>query len=276
MQRNNQLLIAKHKLRKAVPILCLLLCCFALVAFFGCGAVSAIKAPFEMVGFTKGMFAQLEERETFLTESAEKPLTASQEELLTRLLEEKEGLDAVLSGQPYLTYLEEQVGAVHEDYPIYLAAVPTTEQKSATMLALKDLLPPEATDEQIQICTDFYFQCREMTVKEPHIASDSEEMEAFIKVHLVEPLMDTYSSKMSTSDAIEVMKVAVVPTGTAALDTKVFRKIWLKNLEVYGSREGLLRCAISTPDEFALIRSFSEDAAALEEWIRHPPPSEQK
>ena len=274
MQRNNQLLITKHKLRKTVHILCLLLCCFALTAFFGCGAVSAIKAPFEMAGFAKGMMGQLKERETSLIESAEKPLTESQEELLAQLLEGKEGLDVVLSSQPYLMYLEEQVGVSHKKYPVYLATVPTTEQRSATVLALKEILPAEATDEQIQICTDFYFQCREMTVKEPHIASDSEEMEAFIKVHLVEPLMDTYSSKMSTSDAIAVMKMAAVPSGMAPLDTDVFRKVWRENLEAYGSQEGLLRCAISTPDEFALMRSFFQDTAALEKWIRLPPKQE--
>ena len=270
MKRNNRFVATMRRNLKRNSLRYLFLLLPMLALFSSC----AVKHTFELAGFTKGMFAQLEEREAFLTESAEKPLTGSQEELLTQLLEEKEGLDAVLSSQLYLAYLEEQIGTAHKDYPTYLAAVPTTEQKSATVLALKDLLPPEATDEQIQICTDFYFQCREMTVKEPHIASDSEEMEAFIKVHLVEPLMDTYSSKMSTSDAIEVMKVAVVPTGTAALDTKVFRKIWLKNLEVYGSREGLLRCAISTPDEFALMRSFSEDVAAFEKWIRLPPKQE--
>ncbi len=45
MERNNRLFIAKHKLRKAVRILCLLLCCLALTAFFGCGAINAVKAP---------------------------------------------------------------------------------------------------------------------------------------------------------------------------------------------------------------------------------------
>ena len=183
-------------------------------------------------------------------------------------------MDGVLSSQPYLTYLEEQVGVSHKDYPVYLAAVPTTQQKSETVVALKDLLPPEATDEQIQICMDFYFQFGELIVNEPHIASDSEEMEAFIKVHLVDPLMDTYSSKMSTSDAIEVMKLAAVPSGMAPLDTDVLRKVWRENLVAYGSQEGLLRCAISTPDEFALIRSFFQDAAALEKWIRLPPKQE--
>ena len=273
MKRNNRLSVTKHRLPKEVSILCLLLGCLILTTFFGCGAISAVKAPFEMAGFMKGLFAQLKEREAFLIESAEKPLTESQGELLTQLLEEKEGLDTVLSSQAYLTYLEEQVNVSHKDYSAYLAAVPTTEQKSATVVALKEILPPEATDAQIQICTDFYFQLCELLVNEPDITSDSEEMEAFIKIHLIDPLMDTYPSKMSTSDAIEVMKVAAVPSGMAPLDTEVFRKTWLENLEIYGSREGLLRCAISTPDEFALVRSFFQDAA-LETWIRLPPKQE--
>ena len=271
MKQNNRLWIANPKLVKKGSIHYLLLCCFALTTFFGCGAISAIKAPFEMAGFVKGMTAQLKEREAFLMETAEKPLTESQEKLLTQLLQSQDGLDMVLSSQAYLTYLEAQVGTVHKDYPTHLAAVPTTEQKSTTTFALKEILPPEATDEQIQICTDFYFQFRELIVNEPHITDDSEEMEAFIKVHLVDPLMDTYSSKMSTSDAIGAMKMAAAPSGMAPLDTDGFRKVWLKQLEVYGSRAGLLRCAISTPDEFALIRSFFEDAAALERWIRLPP-----
>ena len=130
MKRRNWLLIAKHKLRKEIPTLCVFLCCLPLTTLFGCGAISAVKAPFEMAGFIKGMVAQLAEREAFLIESAEKPLTESQKELLTQLLEKKKGLDMVLSSQPYLTYLEEQVGTAHKDYPTYLAAVPTTEQKS--------------------------------------------------------------------------------------------------------------------------------------------------
>ena len=222
----------------------------------------------------ESMAAQLKEREAFLAEAAEKPLTKNQEKLLTQLLQESESLDVVLSSQPYLAYLEEQVGTAYKDYPTFLAAVPTTEQKSTTLFVLKEILPSKATTEHIQICTDFYFKFRELIANEPDITSDSEEMEEFIKVHLVDPLMDTHSSEMSTSDAIKVMKIAAVPSGMAPLDTDVFREIWLENLEVYGSREGLLRCAISTPDEFALVRSFFQDAAALERWIRLPP--EQK
>ncbi len=271
MKQNSRLWIAEHKLRRGVLILCLLLCCLSLTTFFGCGAVSAIKAPFEIAGFMKGMVSHLEERETFLIESAEKPLTESQEKLLTQVLQEEGTLDVVLSSQSYLTYLEEQVGAAYKDYPTYLAAVPTTEQKSAILFMFKEILPPEVTDEEIQISMDFYFKFRELIANEPDITSESEAMETFVEMHLIDPLMDTYSSEMSTSDTIKLMKVAAVPSGMAPLDTEVLRKIWLEQLEVYGSREGLLRCAILTPDEFALIRSFFEDAAALEEWIRLPP-----
>ncbi len=267
MERNNRLVATMHRVLKK-NYLCYLFLLFPMLAVF---SSCAIKHTFEMAGFMKDMVAQLKEREAFLMESAEKPLTESQEELLTQLLEEKEGLDTVLSSQPYLTYLEEQIGAAHKDYPTYLAAVPTTEQKSTLLFTFKEILPPEATDVQIQISMNFYFQFCELIVNEPDVAYESEEMETFIKIHLIDPLMDTYPSKMSTSDAIEVMKVAAVPSGMAPLDTEVFRKIWLKQLEVYGSREGLPRCAILTPGEFALTRSFFENAAALEEWIRLPP-----
>ena len=270
MERNNRLLVAMSRLRKTTPILCLLLCCLPLTTFFGC----AIGATFETVGFVKGMTTQLEEREAFLVALAEKPLTENEEKLLTELLHEEESLGAVLSSQAYLTYLEEQVGTVHEDYPMYLAAVPTTEQKSVTTFALKEILPPEATDEQIQICIDFYFQFRELIVNEPHITTDSEEMKPFMEEHLVHPLMDTYPSEPSTSEIMTVMQMAMVPAPMALTDTDAYRQIWLEQLEVYGSREGLLRCAILTPGEFAFTRSFFQNIGTFERWIKRPP--EQK
>ena len=44
----------------------------------------------------------------------------------------------------------------------------------------------------------------------------------------------------------------------------------VERLEKHGSQEGLLRCAIATPAEFALVRSFFEDTAAFEKWIQAP------
>ena len=205
-----------------------------------------------------------------MIESAEKPLTESQEERLTQLLEEKGGLDVVLSSQAYLTYLKAQIATVHKDYPMYLAAVPTTEQKSITTFALKEILPPEATDEQIQICTDFYFQFRELIVNEPHITADSEEMQPFIEEHLIRPLMDTCPSEPSPSEITAVIQMSVVPARMALTDTDAYHKIWREQLEVYGSREGLLRCAILTPGEFAFTRSFFRNIDAFEKWIKRP------
>lgn len=271
MKRSNRLWIAKGKLGKKVSILCVLLCCFALTTFFGCGAISAIKVPFKVTGFVKDMTVQLKEREASLMEAAEKPLTEDQEKLLIRLLQSQDDLDMVLSGQPYLTYLEAQVGIIHEDYPTYLAAVPTTEQKSAATFALKEILPPEATDEQIQICTDFYFQFRELIVNEPHITDDSEELEPFIEEHLVRPLMDTCPSEPSTSEITTVIQMSVVPSPMALTERDAYRQIWFEQLEVYGSQEGLLRCAILTPGEFAFTRSFFENINAFEKWIKRPP-----
>ena len=121
---------------------------------------------------------------------------------------------------------------------------------------------------------DFYFEFRELIVNEPDIISDSEEMEAFMKVHLIDPLMNTLFIRNVHFRCDKNDEDSCGAECMAPLDTDVFRKIWLENLEVYGSREGLLRCAISTPDEFALVRSFFQDAAALEKWIRLPP--EQK
>jgi len=270
MERNNRLVATMRRNLKGNSLRYLFLLLPMLALFSSC----AVKHTFEMAGFMKDMVARLAEREAFLTESAEKPLTEDQEKLLTQLLQEEGNLDTVLSSQPYLRYLEEQDGAAYKDYPTYLAAVPTTEQKSILLFTFKEILPPEVTGEQIQICMDFYFEFCELIVNEPDVTYESEEMEAFIKIHLIDPLMATYPSKMSTSNAIAVMKMAAVPSGMAPLDTDVFRKVWLEQLETYGSREGLLRSAILMPDEFALMRSFFQDTAALEEWIRLPPKQE--
>jgi hypothetical protein len=166
------------------------------------------------------------------------------------------------------------VSPIYKDYPTFLAAVPTTEQKSTTLFVLKEILPSKATTEHIQICTDFYFKLRELYANEPDPTSNTKELQQFQRKHLIDPLMDTYSSKMSLSEMFRIMKIIAVPNAMAIRDTDVFRNVWLEHLEIYGPREGLLRCAISTPDEFALVRSFFQDAAALERWIRLPP--EQK
>ena len=268
MQRNNRLIATRHRGLKKNSRRCLLLLFPILTLFFTC--TLGFSAEKGIVEFMEGMAAQLKEREAFLAEAAEKPLTKNQEKLLTQLLQEVESLDVVLSSQPYLDYLEEQVGTVYKDYPTFLTAVPTTEQKSTTLFVLKEILLSKATTEHIQICTDFYFKLRELYANEPETTSNTKELQQFQKKHLIDPLMDTYSSKMSLSEMFKIMQITAVPNAMAIMDTDVFRNIWLEHLEVYGPREGLLRCAISTPDKFALMRSFFQDTAAFEKWIIAP------
>ena len=59
-------------------------------------------------------------------------------------------------------------------------------------------------------------------------------------------------------------------------DTAVYQDGFRERLEKFGSQEGLLRCAIGFPDEFALMRSFFEDTAALEKWILEIPSLSQE
>lgn len=53
-----------------------------------------------------------------------------------------------------------------------------------------------------------------------------------------------------------------MPLNMARVETQVYRKAWRKLLETHGSHDGLLRCAITTPDDFALTRSFFQNTDA--------------
>jgi len=53
-------------------------------------------------------------------------------------------------------------------------------------------------------------------------------------------------------------------------DNEIFHEAWQKRLQKHGDREGYLRCAIATADEFALIRSFFPDADTFKKWLNEP------
>ena len=84
---------------------------------------------------------------------------------------------------------------------------------------------------------------------------------------MIRPLMDTYPSEPSVSEMMRVTQRGVVPSRMATTDRDAYRQIWFEQLEVYGSREGLLRCTILTPGEFAFTRSFFQNIDAFERWI---------
>ena len=58
-------------------------------------------------------------------------------------------------------------------------------------------------------------------------------------------------------------------------DNNVFQEVWRERLETHGEQEGLLRCAIASPGEFALMRSFFTDMTALQTWIFKRPEPEK-
>ena len=247
-----------------------------------------------------------------LEKLAQQPLTTNQQRLLTQLLNNNASLEQVLSSEPYLAYLEERYGKAYKDFVYYAAAMPTPNQKIAIRSALKSvlspitdlsMLPPATKAEQLQICVDSYFRAREwLLTKEgtPPVIMEINDMEKFQKIHefdtfhdtyFIPPMVEMYRDTLlgidkSWTDSqtwglyrsqLDMREISTTVYLMVDDDTAVFHNAFRERLKKYGSREGLLRCAIGFPDEFALMRSFFEDTIALEKWILEPPsPSKEK
>ncbi len=214
--------------------------------------------------------AQHEKRKKALEKLVRKPLTETQEKLLHQLLQHTDTLDAILSNAPYLTYLKAEVGQEYKDFPAYVKAMPTPKQKTAMLFSFKEALPPKTKAEALSICTDYYFKFRVLLVKEPNTLDDLNALIAFQTKHLMEPLMAIYPAAELFSHMSELTQMGMVTNLEAQMSTEVFHDVWREWLKKHGSSEGLLRCAITTPAEFALVRSFFEDTAAFEKWIQAP------
>ncbi len=248
-------------------------------------------------------------RKQSLEKLAQQSLTVDQQKLLTQLLKNAGNLDHVLSSELYLAYLKAQYGQVYKDFAAYVAAMPIPKQETAIRSALKSMLspiidvstlPPAMKAEQLQICVDSYFGARKwLLIKEgtrPTIDGIEEfqtmlEYTTFFRRHLMPPMVGLYrktllgiSSSWTDSHTLglyrnesQMYAIGEVVYFMARGDTAVFQDAFRECLQKFGSREGLLRCAIAFPDQFALMRSFFEDTAALEKWILEPPsPSQEK
>ena len=242
-------------------------------------------------------------RQQFLEKLARQPLTVDQQKLLTQLLKNDGNLDQVLSSELYLAYLKARYGWAYKDFAAYVAAMPIPKQKTAIRAALKSMLSPiidvstlpSATKaKQLQICVDSYFEAREwLLTKEgiPPIIDGMEEFQTmleyttFFRRHLIPPMVGMYRETLLGIDSSwtdshtlglyrnesQMYAIGEVVYFMARGDTAVFQDAFRECLEKYGSQEGLLRCAIGFPDEFALMRSFFEDTVALEKWILEAP-----
>ena len=247
-------------------------------------------------------------RKQSLEKLAQQPLTADQQQLLTQLLSNNGTLDQVLSSEPYLVYLKARYGQAYKDFAAYVAAMPTSKQKIAIRSALKSTLspitdlstlPPTTKAEQLQICVDSYFGAREWVLTKdgtPPIINDMEKFQkilestTFFRTHFIPPMVEMYRDTLLDIDSswtdshtfgLYRNESKMYAMGEAVYfmaegDMAVFQNAFRERLEKFGSREGLLRCAIGFPDEFALMRSFFEDTIALEKWILEPPSPPEK
>ena len=217
-----------------------------------------------------------------LRSSAREPLTAEQEELLTQLLEitaeigisdTPNDLEGVLSSTPYLTYLKALNGEDYEDFSAYVSAMPTEVMKATAFSRIKATLGADI-GEEMEVWVNYYFVVREWgtTIQDPR--DNLKALNELQQTHLIGSLMERGSD-------VSGLHTKIVQIGMSSIfmteDNNVFKDAWLERLETYGEREGLLRCAIAVPGEFALMRSFFVDMASFQEWIlARPEPEEQE
>ena len=211
-----------------------------------------------------------------LRQYANKPVINDQKILLKRLIEiagetsnsqNGENLERVLSSSPYLSHINTQAAdQTYQDYPTYLAAMPTAKHKEPVKSRLMNLIGTEADLEQLEIWTDYYYIMRDWSRTGKSIVTDRKEFDELLQTHLVNPLMENTGFKGVTSN---IVKMGVI-SGFIIEDNEVFHYAWYSRVQSYGFQEGYLRCAIATPVEFALMRSFFADAAAFEKWLSEP------
>ena len=230
----------------------------------------------EMLKGVEDVMAQHKKHRKALEELVRKPLTETQEKLLRQLLQQAGTLDQILSSEPYLAYLKAEIGKAYKDFPTYVEAMPTPKRKTAVLFSFKEALPPKTKAEALSICTDYYFKLRSLLVEEPNTLDDMNALIGFQTKHLTEPLMAIYPATELFAHISELTQIGTVSTLKVQMHTEVFHEVWHESLEKFGSSEGLLRSAIATPAEFALVRSFFENTAAFEKWIQAPLKTEKE
>ena len=226
--------------------------------------------------------AQQEQHRRALEASAREPLTADQEILLSQLLEaaaetgtsqNPNDLEAVLSSEPYLAYLKTQEEQDYANFSAYVDAMPTDKMKTVAISRIKAMLGEDKTDEELIVWLDYYFIVREWGTTVENPLDNIKDLHELQQTHLIEPLMENNSELSGFSTAI--VQISTSPTSITE-DNNVFQEVWRERLEKYGEQEGLLRCAVTSPVEFALMRSFFADMSAFQVWIvKRPEPEAQ-
>ena len=219
--------------------------------------------------------AQQAEHRRALKASASEPLTEEQETLLAQLLEaasetdpsqSPNALEAVLSSEPYLTYVNAEAGQDYENFLAYVDAMPTENMRTIALSRIKGMLGADKNDEELQIWLNYYFIVREWgtTVQEP--LDNMKELNELQQTHLIEPLMENDSETSGLS--IQFLQIGMSSIFMTE-DNNVFQEVWREHLETHGEQGGLLRCAVASPSEFALMRSFFAGSGSLPNMDYH-------
>lgn len=234
----------------------------------------------KMMDEMEQIHAQQAQHRRALKASASEPLTEEQETLLSQLLETANEIDAspsnlenILSSEPYLTYVNRQDGQDYENFLAYVDAMPTESMRTLALSRIETTLGTDKDGEELQIWVNYYFIVREWgtTVQDP--LDNMTELNKLQQTHLIEPLMEK-------DPEISGLSTQIVQIGMSSIfmteDNDVFQEVWRERVETHGEQEGLLRCAVASPSEFALIRSFFADMSAFQTWIvTRPEPETQ-
>ena len=136
------------------------------------------------------------------------------------------------------------------------------------------MLPPATKAEQLQICVDSYSRAREwLLTKESTlpIIMEINDMEKFQKIrefdtfhntYFIPPMVEMYRNTLLSINKnwtdpqtwglyrsqLDMREINMTVYLMADDDIALFQNIFRERLEKFGSREGLLRCAIAFPD----------------------------
>lgn len=252
----------------------------------GIGVVLLVVGAAFVVPWFGRMVAEMEEINTLQAEyirelraAAREPLDAEQEKLLSQLLgvlqemetsQSPSDLETVLSREPYLTYLTTRVGQDYVDFSAYVDAMPTENMKTVALSRIEAVLGRDKSDEELQIWQNYYFVVREWGTTVPNPRDNLKELNTLQQTHLIEPLMENNPEDLSSKMLLQIGLSSMFMTE----DNTVFQDVWRERLETHGEQEGLLRCAVASPAEFALMRSFFVNMNAFQTWILTRPEPE--
>lgn len=176
-------------------------------------------------------------------------------------------LESMLSTEPYVTYLNSQDGENYTDYNMFINMMPTQNHRSVVLSRLSQFLETEVGEVTQEIWLDYYYRLREWGKDGKTQANSGKEFNDILQRHLVEPLMEDSSDTGGFSSMI--IKMGIV-SAVMVEDNEVFHRAWKSRIQMHGLQEGYLMSAIATPEEFALMRSFFENADVFVNWLTEP------